>query len=399
MILFLLAFAHAQTPFFSDLENFRAQSLTLKTEERNLDAASDRLLSRRLFWSPDLSLSAHRAKTRINGANQPDADDVTADLNWNLFRGGTDWHRLGEAKALRQAQELQVVNETLAVEVKAADVIFRSIYLAETGRLQENLYKLKEETLKIARDRYAQGKLPLQEVSKSEVDLVQQRARVRTAKLDQAENRAEAASLFVTEIRTTTWPFAEGNDVGDAGVEKSPLVARKALLSQSFEERWRSFRSTYWPTFDLSLQYKQWPLDRRDQDQWLGVFTLTLPIWSRYETAADVSSAYAGYLGAMNDFRETEQRVKAKAVFLKEKIEAARANLKDAKGNLRASQALYRDVLKQFRLGRISTNDLFLEQNRLLDSETALAVSQLAFHQALIESCALAGVRASECVR
>lgn len=394
----LLGFAHAQTPFFEDLGNFRERSLTIRTERANLEAADDVLLSRRMFWTPSLGASLNRVKTRVNGDDLPTTDDVTADLRWNLFRGGGDWHELGEAGARRRAQELQVLNETLAVEVRAADVIFRSIYLAEISRLQENFSKLKEETLRIARDRYAQGKLPLHEISKAEVDLIQQRGRARLARLDQAENRAQAATLFVTEIATVRWPFAERTEPRVSGKESSPLVERRALLRDSFEERWRATRAGHWPSLDFSLQYKQWPLSSREQNQWLGVFSLTLPIWSRYETSAASSSAYSAYLGAGHEFQSTEREVSEKAVFLREKIAVARANLQEAKGNLTASQTLYRDMLRSFRLGRLSTNDLLLEQNRLFDSETALAVSQLSFHQTLIEICSLAGRKASECL-
>ena len=56
-------------------------------------------------------------------------------------------------------------------------------------------------------------------------------------------------------------------------------------------------------------------------------------------------------------------------------------------------------MLNSFRLGRISTNDLFLEQNRLLESENDLALSQLNYHQCLVETCALSGIKTINCLR
>jgi outer membrane protein TolC len=101
----------------------------------------------------------------------------------------------------------------------------------------------------------------------------------------------------------------------------------------------------------------------------------------------------------LNDYRDTEQSLQQRSQFLKEKVDLARQNLIESKKNLDKAKRLYQDILKSFRLGRISTNDLFIEQNRLLDSENDLALSQLSFHQSLMESCALAGTEASGCLR
>lgn len=394
----LMTGAWAQTPFFSDLENFRSQSLSLKTERQNLEATSDQLLSSELFWTPKLSVSAIQTETQLNKVKTDERDYLQADATLNLFRGGADWNVMQKSKASQKAQELAVLNEDLRVEIKASDLIFKSIYLFQIKRIQEELLRLKEESLKIVRDRYQQGKSPLQEVTKSEVDIVQQKNKARQSLLDVSENRSEISSFFVTEIQTKSWPFEEKIIPQLQASQKIPLIEQKYWLSQANEQAWKAEKGGHWPSLDLSLQYQKWPIKDQQFDQWVGLVQLTLPLWNQYETSAKVSTAYALYIGALNDFKDTEQRLKQRTSFLKEKIEIARTNLVEAKGNLEKSKALYQDVLRSFRLGRISTNDLFLEQNRLLDSETALALSELTFHQTLIETCTLAGVRSQICL-
>ena len=166
LLLSLLVSSHAASPsFFSDLDNFKNKSLSLETEKQNLEASSDYLLSKKLFWTPKLSLSGNKVKTKVTSSDVVGSDYLSADLTWNIFRGGSDWNSMEDASAQKKAQELQVLNETLRVETKASDLIFKSLYLAESYRIQEQLLKLKEESLKIVSDRFHQGKLPSQEVT------------------------------------------------------------------------------------------------------------------------------------------------------------------------------------------------------------------------------------------
>jgi outer membrane protein TolC len=398
----LLGLAQAQPAFFQDLENFKGQSLSIQTEKQNLEASSDLLLSRSLFWTPSLSASAVKRKAEATSQGQTSAtesDYLQADMKLNLFRGGGDWDAMQAASAAKKAAVLRLVNEALAVEIKASDLIFKSIYLIESRRIQEGLLKLKEESLRIVTNRYDQGKLPGQEVTKAEVDLAQQKNKVRLSQLEVSENKSQIRSAFVTVVATTDWPFSEATKMKTESRSQLPLIEQKYWLSQAKEEAWQASKAGHWPSLDLDLVYQDSPIQERTTHQWVGLVTLTLPLWSKYETTAQVSSAYADRLASLNDYRDTEQSLQQRSQFLKEKVDLARQNLIESKKNLDKAKRLYQDILKSFRLGRISTNDLFIEQNRLLDSENDLALSQLSFHQSLMESCALAGTEASGCLR
>lgn len=384
--------------FLTDLNNFKNKSLSLQTEKQNLDSASDTLLSKKLFWTPKLNLSAYETQTKQNSSMVSDTNYLQADVTLNLFRGGSDLNSLFAASAQKKAQELQVQNENLRVEIKASDLIFKSVYLTESLRIQEQLLKLKEESLKIVHDRYSQGKLPSQEVVKSEVDLTQQKNKLRLASLDLIENKANIASMFVEEIKTKDWPFDEKITFQTVSSEKIPLIEQKYWTAESREQSWREAQGAHWPSIDFQLTYQESDIKKRDSNQLYGTISLTLPIWNRFETAAVTSSQYSQYITALNEYKDTEQTLKQRSIFLKEKISIARLNLAEARKNVQAARKLYEDVLRSFRIGRISTNDLFIEQNRLLDSENTLALNQLTFHQGLIESCALAGMTSTECL-
>jgi outer membrane protein TolC len=398
LLLSLLTNSYAAiNPFLSDMENFKNKSLTLQTEVQNLKASEDFLLSKKLFWTPKLSLSVDKRRSRINNVDVEDYDSINANMALNIFKGGADWNNLQDAKAQQKAQELQSLNESLRVEIKASDLIFKSLYISETQRIEERFLKLKEESFKIVKDRYNQGKLPLQDVSKSEVDFYQQRNKLRSALLQLSENRSQITALFVDSIQTKDWPFNEKTQTIVLS-NKFPLAEQKFWLSKSSEEAWKATKALHWPSLDFTLQYQEAPISQRTSKQVIGLVSLTIPIWTQYENSARISSAYAGYIGALNEYKEIDQQLAQRNLFLKEKIEVARINLSESKRNLELSKKLYDDILRIFRLGRISTNDLIIEQNRLLESENNLAISQLTFHQGIVEACALAGVTTAECL-
>ncbi len=400
LLLSLVTSVNAEiTPFLGDLENFKKKNSNLQTEQQNLVASNDLLLSRKLFWTPKLSVSLEKNKTKINNQDDREGSSAVADLSLNLFKGGSDWNNLKDAKAQNKAQQLQLLNENLRIEVKASDLIFKSLYILESKRIEEQLLKLKEDSFKIITSRYNQGKIPLQEVTKSEVDLALQKNKLRSAILELSENKSMISSLFINIIETNNWPFNEKTSPKLPESSKLPVAEQKFWVSQSKEQAWQATKGLHWPSLDLHLQYLQAPYNQRSNNQVAGVITLTLPIWNRLETSSQVSTAYAQYIGALNDYKDTEQVLTQRTLFLKEKIETARLNLNESRRNLNLSKKLYDDILKSFRLGRITTNELIIEQNRLLDSENNLALSQLTFHQGIIEACTLSGLKSSECLQ
>jgi len=402
MILLLVSFIFpaqaVSSNFLSDLNSFKNKSLSLQSEKQNLESASDALLAKKLFWTPKLSVSANQTQTKVNSTKTSDYNYLQADLSLNVFRGGADLNTLFAASAQKKAQELQLLNESLAVEIKASNLIFSSVFLTESLRIQEQLLKLKEESLKIVKDRYQQGKLPSQEMIKSEVDLTQQKNKLRLASLDLLENKTNISSLFVNEVQTKEWPFTEKTNLQNSNSEKIPLIEQKYWTAESREEAWRASKGEHWPSIDLQLQYQESDIQRRDNSQVVGLISLTIPIWNRFETSAQISSQFSQYTMAQNDYKATEQSLKLKNSFLKEKISIARLNLVEAKKNAQMARKLYEDILKSFKTGRLSTNDLFIEQNRLLESENTLSLTQLTFHQSLVEACALSGLTSAECL-
>ena len=384
--------------FFQDLEQIRAKSPSLQAELERARARNAAALSGSLFWTPTLSVSAGRSATETNGAVTSDADYWKGTAALNLFKGGGDFHAKNAAQFAAQAQEEQIRSESLKLEVRSSELVFRRLYLLDAIKYAREQVKLREESHRVVLARFKQGRIPQQEVTRSEIDKVQQETQARSFETELLENRALIGALLIGELKTMSWPFSTEQRMGRARREKNPESERLSLLAKAAESTWKAGRAAHWPSLDLSVSYGEAPLRDRATRQWITGLTLTFPLWSQYETSAKAANAFADFVAARGEAAVQEASEQAQRAILEKRVESARQNLRDARQNLERARKLYGDVFKSFQLGRMSVNDLLLEQERLIKSQSGLSQSELAFHKVLLESCALLGEPAVTCL-
>jgi outer membrane protein len=394
--------------FLADLEKIKSKSFAIKAEEEKLNASTTNAFAKTMFWSPTLSISAGRAKfnSPTSAASNYDYDYWRSDATWNLFRGGGDLDQKRAADLQKLAEEFKLKDENLKLELKASSIVFHQLYLQEVIETTEKLVNLREESHRIVSEKFRQGKVPKQEVTKSEVDRSQQRTRLRNLESERLQNQAQWKALLGEKLATVRWPLhsaqqlpLKNQQVADAA---SPGLQSLELHSLASKALWESTRAGHWPTLDLTASYQESPLkDRGAQpfsQQWTAGLQLTLPLWSQYETTNKISQAYAEHIAAQNRHETLKREEMALREVLGVRIELARQNLIDAEANLVKSEKLYQDMLKSFRFGRMSMNELLIEQNRLIESQMSLSQSQWDFHKILIEACAAIGLTVRSCL-
>jgi outer membrane protein len=399
----VIAQAAAPESFLRDLDAFKEKSPAIRTQAERLNAASYRALSRSLHWTPDLNLSVSKNERRAqaNVSSQDLAFRESTDLlsvggRVNLFRGFSDAKSASAAKLQKESAGLLVENENLNVELEGARLIFASLYLKEALDAQREQIKLREEALRIARERYKQGKIPLQESTTVEVDLADLRTKLRQAELEVEDNLVSLKNLFVDTFQTTAWPFAKGQrlNLGDLA---SPLLRSLRLEEEAAKKNEQAARLLHLPSIDLNLNYQLYPLSSFDNKEWLGSLSLTLPLWNRFETVAATAEARAAAAQASAQAATRAREESLRREFLKKKVSISVANVEEAEKNLQRSETLYQTMLRSFQLGRISANDLQLEQERRIRVLLSLAESRRSFHESLMEACALWGNLARNC--
>jgi outer membrane protein TolC len=391
-----------QSDYFVDLEGFQKNNAFMSSRAARLKAGEDLHLSKKLFWTPTAGLSAGKSRLEINGKPGPTTDYWQANASINLFRGGSDWARLNQAEYSEQSLKFSIQNEELRIETLASDLIFKSIYFKEQLRLQQEIQALKLEALKVIKDRYRRGLVPSSEVLKYDVEVVQQKIKVRQAELDLKQNDISVKSNFVDSIKSQTWPFKVAQklalDLNDKQLAL-PKIEKKYWDLKSSEANWQATQRGHWPSLDLSVQYQELDVNGPRQKELSTALVLSFPLWSKYETASAASSAFAEYLAADADYRFVVQSGNLEKDFLSSKVEIARMNLMDSIENLEKSKTLYTEILRAFKLGRVSSNDLIAEQGRLLSSENNLIDAQLSFHQTIVDSCVLYGLLIKKCIQ
>ena len=395
----VMAFASSdREKFLADIERMKSKSLRLQSEQQNLTAAKDSLLAKKLAFTPSVSATLGKNQTYVQNQLAGNLDYWQVNGSWNLFRSGGDWHALQGAAAKSEAQEHQVKSEEISEEHAVGSLIFRLLSTKDSVRAQEDLLNAKERGLQIAEARFAQGRISKEDVNRLEVDLSQQRSRLRLARLDLEDVSASLKMQFADLVETQNWPFAEEEKMPNFLGLVSQSTQKLEATALGLQHDWKSARAGYFPTIDLSVSYQESPLKRSPVGHWAGTIELKVPLWNGYQTAAETSLAYSRYLSNENQFQESKMQEPIRQNFVKSKWKAHFENTKEARENLVKSRKLYQDFERAFGLGRISTIDLLAEQNRLIDAELTLSQSQRNLHDAYLESCDAIGQSLTSCL-
>lgn len=373
--------------FFDDINNFKNQGIEIENQSNVLDTVQFKKTSKSLFWSPDINFSLYKTYQKFNDDKTQGSNHLTSLLQMNILNGGADYHGYKWQSLEFEREKTKFDAIAGKVELRAASFIFNYIFKLEELEIEKRNLLLKEETLRILNGRYSQGKIPLQEVLKAKLDYGHQLIRVRNSEVELEEHIASYRKYFVDEIKTNTWPFDENIHPKLVNKNISYQVEIQKISEKMGEMFYRKQLSGHFPILDFSLKYARAPIANSNTKEWSGVFTLTIPLWSKLETSSSIREAYNDWHLEKSKLRESERAFGIQQKLLEGKIELYRKNLEEAKSNLKLAKEIYQDFLKIFRNGKISFNDLVIEQNRLIHSEVEHSKGQFVFHQALVEYC------------
>ncbi len=222
---------------------------------------------------------------------------------------------------------------------------------------------------------------------------------LRQSEIDLAQNEAAYKAFFVDELLTKEWPLTEAQSLALSEGEGSFVTKTLKERALGLEHSWKAARNLHLPSLDLALSYRELPLKSPNAGTWSGTLELSIPLWSRFELASASAQSYASFVEAEGLASNAEREELLRRDFVKKKIKLSFENIKESRLNLEKSDRLYRDMLRSFQLGRLPTNDLFIEQTRKIDSRLLFTRSRLSFHESLMEACALWGLSARSCLR
>lgn len=379
------------------------QSPTVKAQEETVRAGQADLNAKRLFWTP--TLNGYLLKS-VEGAP---SESSNLEVNLNLLKTGSDIAALRSASSAAEARAARLELERFTAETSVAEALF-NFYLAKSElKYYQRSLELKEETLRIANEKYRRGQYPEQEVARarldrdrSEISLLEKEVALTTAK--------DRINLLtgVREVAKLDWPWM-GLLEGDEDVLARTRVRERAKTFEQLEtralreemeaahQRYMSTKLAYFPRVNLEGLWTSPKAGSTDKSSWSVLLAVRLPLWDKMSTYSEIASQVAARetLRERLEYKMSETAIKEES--LPPTLEKNRQAARKALASVKSMQGLLGDSLRRFQLGKSTLNDVFLDEERFLSAERSLQSALARFHLQLIEACHLANLSILDC--
>jgi multidrug efflux pump subunit AcrB/outer membrane protein TolC len=379
-----LSFADAWTQILD-------RSLRLETQKLEVETSSARRLQTIGGFLPSVALKGTESTSGEPFSGPRRSASVEANLN--VFRSGGDLASLSAASKDLASAKYRLESERQAAQLDAAAALFTVIARTQQTRIYETIVKLKTESFRVARERFASGLLPQQEVDKVAVELENAKARAIDAGTSEADARARLKALLGQDTIAIVWPWKQ-NLIADPRLEETEfkLEARPDwqaahATTDAESARKRAALARFFPSLDLSLSYGNADLTDPSRRDWAAMATLSIPLFERL-------TSFAGYKIQSQALKVAQVREESVTREAGPEVEASRLSFRAARTSALArdktaklSEKLFDDNFQRFRLGRATVNELAFDQNRLFESELLAVDGWLSAHTAFVRLC------------
>lgn len=394
-----VASAHASEPTSRNTLDFQAaysklveRDLTVKTSELDVDTARARRLRQVGTFLPSLSLEASETRTGEPATDPRRSGALVASAN--LFRAGADYAGVKASRRDVSSSEEALLSQKQKAEETAVETIMEYIASRRRREITEKIVAIRADSLKVAKERYAKGILPQQEVDKISIDLENSRARLTDAEVDEVSARASmAAALGNANDISTEWPWrlrlSNDEKLEDEvfSIQKLPKYRASLLEVEAEEYRRHQARATLLPSIDVSASYGNENFAQPDRRDWSASITLSIPLFEKLQGWSATRLQRAAYETALVKREAIVRAAQADAESLKRSFRAARESALARERTAKISERLYNDNQQRFRLGRASVNDLAIDQDRLLQSQLLEIEGWSKAHLSLVRLC------------
>ena len=322
------------------------------------------------------SLSAQAVDTQ-GSQLLPGVSNYSATLvaSINLFRTGGDAAGWQAANRDIASSREKLRSERQGSEDDAILALTNVIAKSLITKIENQFVSIREDSVRIARERFQRGLLAQQEVNKVIVELENARARLADAAATEADARALLKSLLGHDSISLNWPW-RGVLTHQTPIEEAPFDLdlrpdwRASRLTVEAERlRRRQSFSNLLPSLNLNASYGSFDLSMPDRRDWSGVLTLSVPLFDGFVSLTGYKlQSLTEQLAEVNS--EIIRRTAPPAVeSLRKAYKLAKDSAIDREKTAQVAERLYADNFQRFRLGRVNANDLTLDQDRLLQSQ------------------------------
>lgn len=348
---------------------------------------------------PSLSLNSAQTNQRLETGEDIERRRNSVDLSLDILSFGQDYYLALQSQKRLQAQKNKFEAQLLASQTSLAELLFNYIEKRKAIEIRQEIIALKTRSLTIAKKRYDDGKLALQEVQKVQIDLNNTQALLEADRIELRRFVSTLSYYGPVEDLEVQWPWQEkilqieSIAKSEFEITSHPTYQVDQLTLESLKMQKKSSISAMLGR--LNITYSKGEVEFLDRDfdytDESVILSFNIPLFNNFQHFADYKKAVADqYVGAAQ-FKNTQR-------FLKTSLEASSANLQSALATyklrmqtLELSTQLFNHTLRQFQNGRISVNDLILDQDRLLQTQLLANSGAATLHNAVANFCSAVG--------
>jgi outer membrane protein TolC len=381
--------ASALSDFRNILRILIENSTSIQTQKALVEAAEKYKTSKFFYWTPSAQFTLLQP---LPGADTGYSKTMGAEVRLNLWKFGADQSGYNAASARLRAENARFGQSKQDFELSAAKLLFQIIRQNKIIDIQKRHLGLREESNAVAKERFKQGQLAIQELEKVKIELETSKIKLAEAELVKIELKDVLKSLVEVDIDISEWPYTselkqlrkhKHKDIKDFYKVRANLADSEFYTFQA-KEIWKS---SYLPTLDFTASWNQPNFGPIKQGEWTAYFGVTIPLWDRLSGRASTAEKMAASRGAELTYEQSVRETKAQLNSLDTRLELTKSNVQSSLRAAEKLEELRNDSLKRFRLGRSTVNDLLIDENRFLEAEASLLNSMSSYHELLVENC------------
>jgi outer membrane protein TolC len=393
--------------FFGAIEEIIKRSIAVGQQQNTLEKVRSSTLKDQLSLLPTLSGKAVQTKNQYFGQAEDYTRELSVELDLNLFHFGADLAAMRAAGAEIEAEKLRVLQSVLTAEQSAVSALVGVIQDVKTLEVLRHIAEIRSELLAIAEERYTRGLLARQEVDKVLVDKDNAESRMKDSQIQLFQDRATLVSLLGHDRVDVGWPWVDrytktGNE---APARRAPDLSKRpdwkaaSEAAEAADHRIKQNWGQMLPSLDLTLtaghvedfQYQE------SGREWSGMISLTVPLFDRLANYGTYREQVYTKANADLDLEQVKRTARSEWDAYDQSLRTAIESVRVRDSTVRTSEKLYQDNLQRFQQGRVSANDLVLDQNRLYDSELLAIQGWAAVHLTFSQWCHAQGLRVTQC--
>lgn len=364
--------------------------------DANLDVINEQTQQTKWYLVPQLNLFHTSQISKGNTSFKNGQYGLNAQMN--LFQFGRSHYKYLSQNSILSAGKLEHRQKRIEIENKYLITLFKSTLLKKKLNLYTEIENLKRKALKVAQQRYNRGNLPRQQIDKVEIDLSNLSSQRITIERDLLETEVEILKYQLGSFKRE-WPFTQATPKSRKTRKTNEFVDVKILdfKSIAYENQLEASRRNYMPTIDLSGRSYLRHEDKIHTQEWDVALTVSWPLWDNYSRSLENLNAYRDFhywqTEKLRVTRNWENRVRTK----EEQLDKLAAQLNQSVENLKKLNTLYADTESLFSQGRITVNELFQDQQLLLETQINYENELYAFHEFILGYCSFYSERVWEC--